>query len=129
MPTTNRRYFFVAKNERTAHGYTITFVNLPHLFALGENYDETVYYAYRVLSDYLTHAPKQEAATAAYALTTLPTEVPDNVFYSLVSVTEDFDPHKMENYFTLAQRPPEEIRTNANKIANLIDPHTQLTAG
>jgi len=79
------------------------------------------------LSDYLTHQPREEATMAAYALSNIPEQVPENIFYSVVSVTADFDPHKMETYFTLPQMPPEDVRQNANKIAKLINPDKSLT--
>ncbi|MCI1985694.1 MAG: hypothetical protein LKJ69_00160 [Lactobacillus sp.] len=120
MASTNRRYYFAARNEKTDHGYMINFVNIPQASAVGATYEETVYYSYRVLADFLSHLPDGEAALAAYSLTSLPKTTDDNVFYSLVSVTSDFDPHKMVTHFTLPQAPPEEIRRKANELAKLV---------
>ncbi len=110
MAKTGRHYYFVARNEKTKTGYHISFPNIPNAEAVGTTYEETVYYSYRVLADFLSHLPKQEAEIRAYTLSDIPDTVASNVFYSLVSVTPDFDPHKMETHFTLPQTPPADIR-------------------
>ncbi|WP_390406932.1 hypothetical protein [Lacticaseibacillus jixiensis] len=116
-----RRYYFAARNEKTDHGYMINFVNIPQASAVGATYEEAVYYSYRVLSDYLSHLPEGEAATTAYSLAELPKGRSANVFYSLVSVTPDFNPHKMVTHFTLPQAPPAEIRRKASELAKLVN--------
>ncbi|WP_125702866.1 hypothetical protein [Lacticaseibacillus daqingensis] len=128
MPKTTRRYYFAARNEKTPHGYTISFVNIPHAQAVGVIYEETVYYSYRVLADFLAHLPADEAALTAYTLTQLPASEEPNVFYSLVSVTPDFNPHKMTTDFTLPQAPPAEIRRRAAQLAGLIAPASHRIA-
>ncbi|MFD1431942.1 hypothetical protein [Lacticaseibacillus yichunensis] len=120
MAKTTRRYYFAARNERTTHGYRINFVNIPQAEASGTTYEETVYYSYRVLAEFLAHLPKDEAALTAYTLNQMPDTEDNNVFYSLVSVTPDFDPHKMVTHFTLPQAPPAEIRRKASKLAQLV---------
>ncbi|WP_179395147.1 hypothetical protein [Lacticaseibacillus absianus] len=120
MAKTTRRYYFAARNEKTPNGYTISFVNIPHAQAVGVTYEETVYYSYRVLSDFLSHLPDDEAALTAYTLAQIPDSEEPNVFYSLVSVTPDYDPHKMLTDFTLPQAPPAEIRRRAGELANLV---------
>lgn len=115
-----RHYNFVAKNEKTAHGYVISFVNIPAAQAVGATYEEAVYYSYRVLSDFLAHLPADEVALTAYTLADIPDATSQDVFYSLVSVTPDFDPHKMTTHFTLPQTPPAEIRRKASKLAKLV---------
>ena len=62
----------------------------------------------------------------AYTLSDIPDTVSSNVFYSLVSVTPDFDPHKMETHFTLPQTPPADIRQKAAKLAGLVTPNDNL---
>ncbi|MGO3582342.1 MAG: hypothetical protein ACTJER_03300, partial [Lacticaseibacillus paracasei] len=94
--------------------------------AVGTTYEETVYYSYRVLADFLSHLPKQKAEIRAYTLSDIPDTVSSNVFYSLVSVTPDFDPHKMETHFTLPQTPPADIRQKAAKLAGLVTPNDNL---
>ena len=116
----DRRYYFAARNEQTEHGFQISFVNIPQASALGSTYEEAVYYSYRVLADFLRHLPEGEAALAAYSLTTLPKAKTEGVFYSLVSVTPDFDPHRMVTHFTLPQAPPAEIRRKASELAKLV---------
>ncbi|MFD1441961.1 MULTISPECIES: hypothetical protein [Lacticaseibacillus] len=124
MAKATRRYFFAARNEKTPDGYLIQFVNMPELTAKGTTYQETVYYAYRVLANFLLGLPKKSAPLSAYTLTSLPDDEPDpNVFYSLVSATEDFDPHKMEMHFTLPQAPPDEIRRMGGQLAHLTTYH------
>lgn len=120
MADKTRRYYFAARNEETAHGYEISFVNIPQAQAVGATYEEAVYYSYRVLADFLSHLPQDEAALTAYTHATLPSAKADNVFYSLVSVTPDFDPHKMVTHFTLPQAPPAEIRRKASQLAKLV---------
>ena len=119
MAKATRHYFFAARNEKNAHGYTIQFVNIPQLTAQGVTYQETVYYAYRVLASFLQSLPKNAAALKAYTLNTIPDTDDPNVFYSLVSVTEDFDPHQMMMHFTLPQAPPDEIKRMAGQLAHL----------
>lgn len=117
---TNQRYFFVAKNTQTATGFQISFTNIPHAQASGVTYEETVYYAYRVLADFLSHLPEGELALTAYTLHNLPQEATPATFYSLVGVTPDFDPHKMTTTFILEQAPPDAIRREAARIADRI---------
>lgn len=119
MSQPKRHYYFAARNQKTANGYMISFVNIPKAQAVGATYEETVYYSYRVLEEFLSHLPAGEAALTAYTLRTVPETEEPGVFYSLVSVTPDFDPHKMETHFTLPQAPPEEIRRKASKLAQL----------
>ena len=120
MATSTRRYYFAARNEKTDHGYMINFVNIPQASAVGSTYEEAVYYSYRVLADFLSHLPDGEAALTAYSLTSLPKAKEEDVFYSLVSVTPDFDPHRMVTHFTLPQAPPAEIRRKASELAKLV---------
>ena len=126
MAKTGRHYYFVARNEKTKTGYHISFPNIPNAEAVGTTYEETVYYSYRVLADFLSHLPKQEAEIRAYTLSDIPDTVSSNVFYSLVRVTPDFDPHKMETHFTLPQTPPADIRQKAAKLAGLVTPNDNL---
>lgn len=126
MAKTGRHYYFVARNEKTKTGYHISFPNIPNVEAVGTTYEETVYYSYRVLADFLSHLPKQEAEIRAYTLSDIPDTVSSNVFYSLVSATPDFDPHKMETHFTLPQTPPADIRQKAAKLAGLVTPNDNL---
>lgn len=117
MAKTGRHYYFVARNEKTKTGYHISFPNIPNAEAVGTTYEETVYYSYRVLADFLSHLPKQEAEIRAYTLSDIPDTVASNVFYSLVSVTPDFDPHKMERTLRFRKRHPP---TFAKKRLNLL---------
>ncbi len=117
---TERRYFFVAKNVKTDSGYTIEFLNIPHVSASGVTYAETVYYSYRALSDFLSQLPEGEAALAAYTLAGIP-ENAENTFYSIVSVPSDYNPHKMTTTFTIAQTLPDEIRNQAAKLSHLVE--------
>lgn len=125
MTQTGRHYFFVAKNTKTEAGYHISFPTIPNLFASGVTYLEAVYYAYRVLSDFLQQLPDNEAALAAYTLSSIPDNV-ENTFYTIVSTTSDFDPHKMQTTFTIAQNLPDEIRRQAEKISRLVDYHDSI---
>lgn len=120
MADKTRRYYFAARNEQTDHGYTINFVNIPEASAMGSTYEEAVYYSYRVLADFLSHLPDGEAALTAYSHAELPKAKTEGVFYSLVSVTPDFDPHRMVTHFTLPQAPPAEIRRKASELAKLV---------
>jgi outer membrane lipoprotein-sorting protein len=120
MAQTGRRYFFVAKNTKTKSGYTIEFLNIPQLYASGVTYIEAVYYSYRVLADFLNQLPDDEAALAAYTLSSIP-DNKDDTFYTIISVPGDFDPHKMQTTFTIAQSLPEEIRNQADKLSHLVD--------
>ncbi|WP_155286540.1 hypothetical protein [Lacticaseibacillus zhaodongensis] len=115
-----RHYFFVAKNVKTDHGYTIEFLNIPHLYASGVTYIETVYYSYRVLADFLNQLPDDEAAVTAYTLSSIP-ENEDHTFYTIISAPSDFDPHKMTTTFTIAQTLPAEIRKQAETLSHLVD--------
>ncbi|KRO16684.1 hypothetical protein [Lacticaseibacillus saniviri] len=121
-----RRLFFVSHTIKTDRGYSIKFPNIPNGYAKGTTYEETLYYAYRVLSDFLSHLPKDEVAMTAYTLRDLPEVDSDNDFYALVSVPENFDPHQMRTYFTLPQVPPAEIRQKANAIAKIISNQEDL---
>ncbi|WP_225046990.1 hypothetical protein [Lacticaseibacillus kribbianus] len=127
MVKTTRRYYFAARNAKTPHGYEINFVNIPHAQAVGVTYEETVYYAYRVLADFLLHLP-EDADLADYTLHQIPVSEDENVFYSLVSATPDFDPHKMMTDFTLSQAAPLEIRRQADRIARLVAHARDLAA-
>ena len=124
MAAAIRHYNFIAKNKKTAHGYEISFPNIPAAQAVGENYEEAAYYSYRVLADFLKHLPAGEAALTAYTLTTIPAATEPDVIYSQVSVTDDFDPHKMVTHFTLPQAPPAEIRAKARQLAALAERQT-----
>lgn len=120
MPDTQHRYFFVAKNTKTDHGYTIEFLNIPQLYASGETYAETVYYSYRVLADFLKQLPQEEAAITAYTLSAIPDNT-DNTFYSIVSVPSDFNPHRMNTTFTISQALPDDIRKQAAQLSHLVE--------
>lgn len=122
MADRTRHYFFVAKNTKTKTGYTIEFPTIPNLFASGVTYLEAVYYSYRVLSDFLKQLPHDEAALAAYTLSSIP-DNKENTFYTIVSVPGDFDPHQMQTTFTIAQNLPEEIRRQADKLSHLVEYH------
>ncbi|RND75547.1 hypothetical protein FAM18133_01188 [Lacticaseibacillus paracasei] len=82
MAKTGRHYYFVARNEKTKTGYHISFPNIPNAEAVGTTYEETVYYSYRVLADFLSHLPKQEAEIRAYTLS----DIPDTVSRVLVQI-------------------------------------------
>ncbi|WP_262314866.1 hypothetical protein [Lacticaseibacillus parakribbianus] len=127
MVKTTQRFYFAARNAKTAHGYEINFVNVPHAQAVGVTYEETVYYAYRVLADFLLHLP-EDAKVSDYTLRQIPESEDENVFYSLVSATPDFDPHKMTTHFTLPQAGPAEIRRQGDRLAHLVAHARDLAA-
>lgn len=114
-------YLFLALNQSTPLGCTIEFVDLPTTVTRGAVYDETVYYSYRVLAQYLmTLDDPASAATAK----DLPLIAPEDAFYSLVSVEPDLNPHHMQTHLIT---PFSTSRMTAKAMTQL--EHTLLPSG
>lgn len=116
------KYIFGAKNIKTRDGYQINFLNIPHIFAKGTTYEETVYYSYRVLSHFLTQITDKSEDIEAYTFHKVSDlDLTEDTFYSLILVTPDLDPHKMETSFILPQATADHISDEAEIIGKMIN--------
>ncbi|KRN29763.1 hypothetical protein IV38_GL000652 [Lactobacillus selangorensis] len=115
------RYVFGVLNLKTDAGYEIHFLNIPDLSAKGVTYAETLYYAYRVLSHFLEPFKEDAAQILQYTFRELPIFKKDkNSFLTLITVTHDLDPHKMEMTFLLPQTRASELADEADQVGRLI---------
>ncbi|MCH4170651.1 MAG: hypothetical protein LKF36_05415 [Lactobacillus sp.] len=118
----NQNFVFGVKNTKTNDGYTINFINIPQIFAKGKTYEETVYYSYRVLANFLLPFSDNLEKIKAYTFRTVDTvDMSENTFYSLITVTGDLDPHKMETAFILPQTTAAHVNQEADMLSKLIN--------
>lgn len=116
------KFIFGVKNVKTHDGYMITFLNIPNIFAKGVTYEETVYYSYRVLSNFLTPLAAKPESIEKYTFHKASDfELTDDSFYSIISATPDLDPHKMETSFILPQTTSAHIGQEADMLSKLIN--------
>ncbi|MFD1672711.1 hypothetical protein ACFQ5M_11420 [Agrilactobacillus yilanensis] len=116
------KFVFGAKNIKTHEGYMITFLDIPNIFAKGVTYEETVYYSYRVLSNFLTPLIGKTESIDKYTFHRVADmDLTDDSFYSLILATPDLDPHKMETSFILPQTTADHVGQEADALSKLIN--------
>ncbi|MCD2257463.1 hypothetical protein ACNAN0_05580 [Agrilactobacillus fermenti] len=116
------KYVFGAKNTKTETGYQIEFINIPKIYAKGTTYEETVYYSYRVLANFLTSLEHDPKRIQKYTLQMSQAMKPNkNVFYSIILADPSLDPHQMETSFILPQATAETIGTEATALSRLLN--------
>lgn len=116
------KFVFGAKTIKTHEGYMITFLNIPNIFAKGVTYEETVYYSYRVLANFLAPLVGKTEQIEKYTFHQVADlDLTDNSFYTLILATADLDPHKMETSFILPQTTSDHIGQEADSLGKLLN--------
>lgn len=91
-------------SERTPRGYILRLSSDPQVFAKGTVFEEAVYYFYRVLAEFLKKQRDAGHNIHDYTFQQFDFAALDKVhFLTLVSATNDLDPHHMNMTMTFPQ--------------------------